>query len=66
MPASTMRWQIDRLHIQIVDKSSLEENNEVSALNHTVWRALTNDLLAHLLENIAFTKDFDALVFNEN
>ena len=54
-----MRWQIDRLHVQIVDKSSLEENDEVSVLNHPVWRALTNDLLAHLLENIA-------LVFAEN
>ena len=61
-----MRWQIDRLHVQIVDKSSLEENNEVSVLNHPVWRALTNDLLAHLLENITFTKDFDARVFAEN
>ena len=57
---SMIRWQIDGLHIQTVDKSSLEEeSNNISALNHPVWRTL-NDLLAHLLENIAFTKDFNA------
>jgi hypothetical protein len=43
--------------IQIVNKSSLEEeNNDVSVLNHPIWRVLSNDSISHLLENIAFSR----------
>ena len=55
MPTSTMWWQIG-LHIQVVNESSREEeNNDVSVLNYPIWRALRNDLISHLLENIAYS-----------
>ena len=50
-----MWWQTG-LHIQVVNESSREEeNNDVSVLNYPVWRALRNDLISHLLENIAYS-----------
>src|SRR5579862_6944594 len=49
---------------EVVESSFEEENNEVSALNHPILRALTDNLLPHLL--VALTKGFDAAVFAES